>query len=71
MSNILNLSDPMRLARRAHGMKDPVSLMGRSMKLRSAAYDSRGDSKSALLHIADYLQGLSGGGLIDEPPRAA
>ncbi len=52
---VANLSDPLRFARRAHGAKEPSDQIGRAMKLKRAAGDARGDSRSALQEIAHGL----------------
>ncbi len=52
---VANLSDPLLFARRAHGGKAPSDMVGRAMRLKRAGWDARGDSRNALLEIADSL----------------
>lgn len=52
---VVNLSDPLRFARRAHGDKPPSDMIGRAMRLKRAGWDARGDSANALQEIAHGL----------------
>jgi len=50
---VVNLSDPLRFARRAQGEHDPSTLICRAMDLKRVS--ARGDSANALQEIAHGL----------------